>query len=227
MNREHKSLLFVPVLLTIITSGCMARLIKTPPPHIEITTPGARFIVHGMRSELEYETMREAVLKMSPAMQRAIQFISIYADNDQHIEPDAAAHCHNGRIICTRRAEVEGRLIYHETAHARADQIPDSATHAWAKRSTRLFNPYERGHSFNTWICFPWHGIVTEYGAKDYREDIAEWTMRVIEIVEDGYVNPFTYIDKADPDWMWKLNFLLEWEFITQRQYDKVAPMLQ
>ncbi len=220
MSRKYKLPLLFCIFIPIVVSGCSS-FIKTPTPHIEIVTPEAHFMTYGIRNGLEYETVYDAVVKMSPAMQRAIRFISIYADNDPHIEKDAAAHCHNGRTICTRREDVGGWMVYHETAHARANQIPYSATHAWAKRSASIYGRKDLPR------IFPWRGIVTEYGATNYKEDIAEWVRYVILIAEDGYVNLFKEIDKTDPVWMWKLNFLLEWEFITQKQHNKVAPILQ
>lgn len=221
MNRKLGFLELVAATMIALTLCGCAQIIETPPPHVEIITREARVMTHGTTSELQREIIREAVLKMHPTMGRAIQFISVYADDDPHIEWDAAAHCHSGRIICTRDRHIANSIIYHETAHARANQLLESARKAWSKQFAAATKPFDYA------TLLPNRGLVTIYGSTNAGEDLAEWVECVVSIAEDGHRSPFTAIDKTDPVWMWKLNFLREWEFITQRQYDKIAPLLK
>ncbi len=191
---------------------------KTPQlsiPLVNATPEETKFI---------YETLQP----ISTALKHAIPSITIWENNAMHhFNPGTEAHVHDDdQHMCILRSQLYQSTLWHEAGHAREFKLRKISPLAAGEWRTLAGDVYGISR-YPDRNAFPMNGLLTQYGAKNYMEDLAEWVESVYGYCysKDG-LHLFVNL-RHDPRHIKKLDFLLKYHFIEQKEYDHVKPLFK
>lgn len=199
-------------LLLLVVTGCTAPRISWDRVEragfVEFGTEGERALVVG------------AVHRMNPPVQETVTWIRITPDcpmyrRDAYGNLLEAGHCRWWtRIICVVPDWLDRRTVWHEVAHAFFYAMPSYRRADWGNISREVYG--------NRSGIFPRGGVLTNYGAKDYYENFAEWIAWALDYCSSGGrawdVN-LALVDKRDARYLRSLRFLRDCGALSAEDY--------
>jgi hypothetical protein len=147
---------------------------------------------------------------------------------DNKSDRPVAGHCHRGKeiCICIEKEKLSKTLIWHEAAHA-LHIFYDSdkeICYQWALMvdvGGAIFGETRRGPD----QIFPCDGFLTRYGSRNAEEDIAVWVEAIFAAKIMDRTEIFRHAPKVDI-YHRKLQFLLDYKFIAQKEYNFIKPLI-
>ena len=222
------------VVLAIV--GCVPSMLEygrklppAPPVYNEPKLGGAGL------DERDTSVIRDALVVLPKLMVDSVDLINVSLDkehfrSDPKKEPAAGHRCKNSEnTICLSKYWVTSRLVWHETAHVYERRLsdyylPDGAYYFkrdWKNVAGNVYgDSYLNGES---------EGVLTTYGRKSYREDVADWVeecYRYIYEDTDSGVWKNKHL-KKDERYRQKLALLFKYGFFNEADYKKLNPLFQ
>lgn len=222
MKRQY--LIFIPALIVCVFQSCAI----SRPADVEIKSASKEkvvkeiiVVVESKRSDVEDSIKRAVSYFPIPVCLALSQGIYVRQDYDHfaYIDEDgvkryASGHCHSSGKICLRDDAFRPSLVWHEVAHAYAAAHPSLYKH-WKELADFKYGK-KTHHDFIEY--FPAKGVMTSYGATNYKEDLAEFVEELLKHITTGY-SAFSRIKDKDDRYLKKLQLLFEYGMIDYWQY--------
>jgi hypothetical protein len=188
------------------------------------------------RHEQAYVTI--TMLNLAPAMSDSVQCISILKRHHQiHFgffddRRPVVAHCHSKPTrICILRSGLTPNILVHETAHALTFKTQGEAPSAegllgdWLRVAQESYSKKRFGAEHK----FPSSGFLDEYSSHNVLEDIAMFTQYAYSFHRDkaSPLRKVKHITNVDTRYFRKLELLLKYGFIHQKDFDRIVPLLR
>lgn len=210
------------------------------PPNTKITVREHSILLFGANKS-EKKWVREMLLRLTPAMAKAVQSISVlrschqkehfgFLDDDKN--RPLIAHCHikPRRRTCIIKSSLNMPILAHEAAHALTFKIQGGAPsyRRMLGEWKRVAQEYYAKNKFSKNQEFPCAGFLDDYSSRDVLEDIAMF-IQYLHTTNLGPQNPFRKVKKitsVDTRYFRKLELLLKYKFIHQKDFNLIAPLL-
>lgn len=193
--------------------------------NIDICVGDEEIRVSGKTSFEDLAVLSDLLGKLPFLMLASIKHV-VFHSNTKHFNP--AEHGHSvDSTICLRNFDYP-HLIWHEAAHNYTRCWGRFFLKRWEEIADVIYCGVEYAHFIEAYKKGIASGILTAYGRCSALEDIAEWTEQIYKY-SNGVKSVFDHsekIDKADPRFLRKFEFLHSYGFFSKEMHDKIKPLL-
>jgi hypothetical protein len=191
-----------------------------------ITTKVNKINIEGDIDWRTIQTIESALGVLPPAIIQSIQFISFHGNPD-HFQ-SAVGHTNGSTICFNSNLRITKGYVCHEAAHSYTNVLGARWINQWNAAAGGVYEQKWDNYR-NPNIIILKNGILRSYGLQNALEDIAVWTEEIYKYCEYSEDSVFSrMLDyQYDPRFLKKLNLLLKWGFITEKEYQKIQPLLK
>ncbi len=188
--------------------------------HQYITEPVTIRICNANESEVNL--INQKLEQMTSGARGEVDIIFVV----EKLSPNNSGQCmKNAKLdFCTiviERHSLGGGTIWHEVFHAHFLSLPEKAKREWR---AMLGRPDYIGDAWDkeNLAAFPHDGLISPYGRKNIDEDVATWGEAIHNHLNDQLSWLRLPFDKQNPIYPQILAWFLKWDFINQKQHDRV-----